>query len=164
MIIKKLTEKLITEKLEKTGIGEGYNGSVLQLNNIKLHFDFELTDSYKNPDFGIYSQTTADGYEIWVAHELSFNTYVEAYDTGEEQFTNGRFNIEEDIHYYDSDLGDRLEEFIRQSDIPDVEIYVDDLEQDWIEEAMASLWDDVYEKLREDMEYALELEGYEYED
>ncbi|QDP47930.1 MAG: hypothetical protein GOVbin225_51 [Prokaryotic dsDNA virus sp.] len=148
MIIKKLTEELITEKLEKTGIGEWYNGTEVQVNNIKLHFDFKLTDDYNSPDFAIYSQTTADGYELWVA-------IVPPYD---------RYNIEEDVHYYDSDLGERLEQFIRECDKDDIHIYIDDLDYDWIDEAMAGLWDDVYEKLREDMEYALELEGYEYED
>jgi len=102
---------------------------------------------YFFPDFLISSQTTADGYEVWVAHEPS-----------------NIINIEEDVHYYDSDLGERLEQFVRESDKDDIQIYIDDLDQHWIEEAMAGLWDDVYEKLREDMEYALELEGYEYED
>ncbi len=149
MIIKKLTEELIIEKLEKTGINEYYIGSEVQVNNIYLHFDFKLTDYYEYPDFTIYSQTTADGYDVWVARE---------------PLADGRYNIEEDIHYYDNSLGERLEQFIRESDKDDVKIYIDDLDQHWIEEAMAGLWDDVYEKLREDMEYALEFEGYEYED
>ena len=147
MIIKKLTEELIIEKLEKTGISEYYTGTEAQVNNINLHFNFKLTDDYNSPNFLISSQTTYDGYEVWVAHEPS-----------------NIINIEEDVHYYDNDLGERLEEFIRQSDKDGVEIYIDDLDQHWIEEAMAGLWDDVYEKQREDMEYALELEGYEYED
>jgi len=147
MIIKKLTEELIIEKLEKTGISEYYTGTEVQVNNIHLHFDFKLTDDYNSPNFLISSQTTYDGYEVWVAHEPS-----------------NIINIEEDVHYYDSDLGERLEEFVRESDIHNLQIYIDDLDQHWIEEAMAGLWDDVYEKLREDMEYALEFEGYEYED
>ena len=147
MIIKKLTEELIIEKLEKIGIGEYYTGTEVQVNNIYLHFDFELTDGYNSPDFLISSQTTADDYEVWVAHEPS-----------------NIINIEEDVHYYDSDLGERLEQFIRESDKGGVQIYIDDLDQHWIEEAMAGLWDDVYEKQRKNMEYALELEGYEYED
>jgi len=146
MIIKKLTEELIIEKLEKTGISEYYTGTEVQVNNIHLHFDFKLTDDYNSPNFLISSQTTYDGYEVWVAHEPS-----------------NIINIEEDVHYYDSDLGERLEQFVRRG-WRDTQIYIDDLDQHWIEEAMAGLWDDVYEKQREDMEYALELEGYEYED
>jgi hypothetical protein len=146
MIIKKLTEELIIEKLEKTGISEYYTGTEVQVNNIYLHFDFKLTDDYNSPNFLISSQTTYDGYEVWVAHEPS-----------------NIINIEEDVHYYDSDLGERLEQFVRRG-WRDTQIYIDDLDQHWIEEAMAGLWDDVYEKQREDMEYALELEGYEYED
>ena len=150
MIIKKLTEELITEKLEKTGIGEYYIGSEVQVNNIKLHFNFKLTDTWGvMPEFAIYSQTTADGSVVQVAREPN---------------PNRRYNIEEDVHYYDRLLGERLEQFVRESDKNDIHIYIDDLDQHWIEEAMAGLWDDVYEKLREDMEYALEFEGYEYED
>jgi len=146
MIIKKLTEELIIEKLEKTGISEYYTGTEVQVNNIYLHFDFKLTDDYNSPNFLISSQTTYDGYEVWVAHEPS-----------------NIINIEEDVHYYDSDLGERLEQFVRRG-WRDTQIYIDDLDQHWIEEAMAGLWDDVYEKQREDMEYPLELAGHEYED
>ncbi len=68
MIIKKLTEELIIEKLEKTGISEYYTGTEVQVNNIYLHFDFKLTDDYNSPNYLIASQTTADGYDVWVAH------------------------------------------------------------------------------------------------
>ena len=93
-----------------------------KLKKVQDHFNFKLTDDYNRPDYAIYSQSTADGYEVFVAHEP---------DT--------QLNIEEDVFYYDSDLSERLEEVIKdnyhQTDEEYI-IYVDDLEYEWIEYAI----------------------------
>jgi hypothetical protein len=93
-----------------------------KLKKVQEHFNFKLTDDYNRPDYAIYSQTTADGYEVFVAHEPDSN-----------------LNIEDDVFYYDNDLSERLEEVIRDYELEsEVEyiIYVDDLEYEWIEYAI----------------------------
>lgn len=94
-----------------------------KLKKVQEHFNFKLTDDYNRPDYVIYSETTADGYEVFVAHESSLK----------------RLNVEENIFYYDNDLSERLEEVIRDYENETGEeyiIYVDDLEYEWIEYAI----------------------------
>ena len=51
-------------------------------------------------------------------------------------------NVNENVYYYDSDLGDALEEFIKYSngdeDNPEI-IYVDDLHQHFIDDCYGSI-------------------------
>jgi len=100
-----------------------------KLKKVQDHFNFKLTDDYNRPDYAIYSQSTADGYEVFVAHEP---------DT--------QLNIEEDVFYYDSDLSERLEEVIRDYEHETDEeyiIYVDDLDYEWIEYAIDEILEDI---------------------
>ena len=100
-----------------------------KLKKVQDHFNFKLTDDYNRPDYAIYSQTTADGYEVFVAHE-----------------PDSQLNIEDDVFYYDSDLSERLEEVIRDNENETDEeyiIYVDDLEYDWIEYAIDEILEDI---------------------
>ena len=104
-----------------------------KLKKVQERFNFKLTDDYRRPDYAIYRQTTADGYEVFVAHEP---------DT--------QLTIEEDVFYYDSDLSERLEEVIRDNEyVADKEeyiIYVDDLEYEWIEYAIDEIIGDALEE------------------
>ena len=99
-----------------------------KLKKVQDHFNFKLTDDYNRPDYAIYSESTADGYEVFVAHE-----------------PDSQVNISEDVFYYDSDLSERLEEVIRDEHETDEEyiIYVDDLEYEWIEYAIDEILEDI---------------------
>ena len=100
-----------------------------KLKKVQDHFNFKLTDDYNRPDYAIYSQTTADGYEVFVAHE-----------------PDSRLNIEDDVFYYDSDLSERLEEVVRDNEHETEEeyiIYVDDLEYAWIGYAIDEILEDI---------------------
>ena len=100
-----------------------------KLEKVQEHFNFKLIEDFHRPDYAIYSESTADGYEVFVAHEPG-----------------AQVNVSEDVFYYDSDLSERLEEVIRDYNADGVEIaiYVDDLEYDWIEYAIDELYDEMY--------------------
>ena len=72
---------------------------------------FELTTFWTDDaDFYIYADTTADGYEVYVAtHDPS------------------NITITEDVYYYDGDLEDVLYKALKHG----YKIYVDDLESHW---------------------------------
>ena len=76
-------------------------------------------------------------------------------------------SICEDVYYYDSDLGDALEEAIKYSngdeDYPEV-IYVDDLYQNFIDLAIENLFVYLAEKFEEEIIDELIDEGYEQQD
>ena len=104
----------------------------------------------KKPDFYIYEESTADGYSVFVATHYQNSV-----------------NVNENVYYYDSDLGDVLEEHIRNSngdeDYPEI-IYVDDLYQQFIDDAIVQLFEYLAERFEEEVTNELIEEGYEYDD
>ena len=76
-------------------------------------------------------------------------------------------NVNENVYYYDSDLGDALEEHIRYSngdeENPEV-IYVDDLHQQFIDDAIMQLFEYLAERFEEEVIDELKDEGYVYDD
>jgi len=148
---KLITDELINEMLEARGFGEKQiNDEDLAKEAVLKHFSVELTDDYSgNADFYIYEESTADGYSVFIA----------TYDQN-------RVNVNENVYYYDSDLGDVLEEHIKYSngdeDNPEI-IYVDDLHQQFIDDAIVQLFEYLVERFEEEVIDELKDEGYEYE-
>jgi hypothetical protein len=64
----------------------------MELNYKKIVLDYlntEIVDQFDKGDFKVYSESTADGYEVYVATHDDRNV-----------------DINEDVYYYDSDLAD----------------------------------------------------------
>ena len=148
---KLITDELINEMLEARGFGEKQiNDEDLAKEAVLNHFNVEFTDNFtSNADFYIYEESTSDGYSVYVA----------THDTSS-------ISINEDVYYYDSDLGDALEEFIKDSngdeDHPEI-IYVDDLYQQFIDDAIVQLFEYLAERFEEEIIDELTSEGYELE-
>ena len=141
--------KILTDELiEQTMADQGW----LDINEINQedqkkmvleHYDVEFTDMYNNNcGYYIYSESTRDGYEVWVATESM-----------------GAPCISEDVYYYDSDLHDALADAIKDELSP---IYMDDTEADYIDYAIEELYEHVYDTKLEEVESELEDQGYEW--
>ena len=149
---KLITDELINERLEAKGFGEKQiNDEDLAKESVLKHFNVEFTDDYSSSaDFYIYEESTADGYSVFIA----------TYDQN-------RVNVNENVYYYDSDLGDVLEEHIRYSngceDYPDI-VFVDDLHQQFIDDAIQQLFEYLAERFEEEVIDELKDEGYVYDD
>ena len=149
---KLITDELINERLEARGFGEKQiNDEDLAKESVLKHFNVEFTDNYSSSaDFYVYEESTADGYSVFIA----------TYDQN-------RININENVYYYDSDLGDALEEHIKYSngdeDNPEI-IYVDDLHQCFIDDAIEQLFVYLAERFEDDVIDELKEEGYVYDD
>lgn len=149
---KVITNELINEKLEAIGFGDKQaSDEDLARESVLKHFNIEFTDSFNsNADFYIYEESTADGYSVHVAtHDMN------------------SINISENVYYYDSDLGDALEEFIKYSngDEEDPEIiYVDDFHQQFIDDAIVQLFEYLAERFEEDIIDELESKGYKQQE
>ncbi len=140
---KVLTEDLIDKRLEEHGVKfdiDHYEA----LKVIQDHYDFELTGDWNGtPDYSIYTETTADGYEVWVA------------TTGD-----GRnVCINEDVHYYENDLADKLAEAMTDYN---EQIYVDDLDSYYVQDAVTAVYDEYVNDMKQEIENDLIEEGYEY--
>ena len=149
---KLITDELINKRLEVKGFGDYQaNDEDLAKESVLKHFNVEFIDTYgNNADFYIYEESTADGYSVFVAtHD------------------NSVVNVNENVYYYDSDLGGALVDFMKYSNgnenYPDV-VYVDDLNQDFIDDAMVQLFEYLAERFEEEIIDELTDEGYEYED
>ncbi len=139
-----ITEELIDKRLEDKGVNFDIDHDEA-LKAIQDHYDFQLTDNWNGtPDFSIYTETTADGYEVWVA-------------------TNGdgrNICINEDVHYYENDLSEKLAEAM--TDYNEL-IYVDDLDSYYVQDAVTEIYDEYVNDMKQEVENELIEEGYEYE-
>ena len=146
---KYITDELIEERLNEQGLSlDGYGAEDEDEDYKKLceYYDFELTDQWHGMiDYYLYSETTADGYELWVATDND----------------KGDVNINEDVHYYDNDLSEVLTEWIRYGGAT---IYVDDMETYYVTEALETMWENMIDSIKDQIIIELESEGYEHED
>jgi len=72
----------------------------MELNYRKIVLDYlntEIVDDFEKGDFKVYSESTADGYEVYVATHDYQNV-----------------NINEDVYYYDSDLAETIMEVLEE--------------------------------------------------
>ena len=138
---KLITDELIEQKMISYGYGETNSHDEEYVRELILkHYDAELTDQWQNNcDYYIYEESTADGYSVFVA----------CYDTSS-------ISVNEDIHYYDSDLSGKLQDAIKDG----FEIYVDDLHQCFIDDAMQELYLYLAERFHQEAIDELEDEGY----
>ena len=139
-----LTEELIEQKLkEKYNYPEDPDQDTM-LKYLQNEYEFKLTDEWsREPDYSIYAESTADGYEVWIAtHGDGSNVCVS-----------------EDVHYYDGELSERLQEAM--TDHCEL-IYVDDLEAYYVEDAIVSAYQDLYEEKEQEVTDELIEQGYKW--
>ena len=140
-----LTDKLIEEKLKEKGISL-YDGDENALEKLQKYYEFELTDNYnRTPDYSIYAETTADGYEVWVATSGDGRNVC----------------INEDVHYYENDLYQAL--YDAMMDYNEL-IYVDDLEAYYVQDAIDRAWETMVDDMYAEVEDELIEQGYEREE
>ena len=139
-----ITDTLIEEKLKEKGLSM-YDQADDCLKKLQDYYDFELTDNYnRTPDYSIFAESTADGYEVWVATSGDGRNIC----------------INEDVYYYDSDLSDPL--YDAMFDYNEL-IYVDDLEAYYVQDAVDRAWEAFITEMIDEVENELIEQGYEHE-
>jgi hypothetical protein len=151
MSAKLITDELINERLEAKGFGEKQaDGEDLMYKSVLGHYGYKLIDEWDDDaEYFIYEESTADGYSVYVAT------------------ANPRqINTNEDVYYYDRDLGDNLAEAIKwgngDPEYPE-KIYVEDLGAQYVQDAMEQLFEELSGRFEEEVIDELIEEGYEYE-
>ena len=101
--------------------------------HLGLSISTDLSD-WSNVDCRVYTETTADGYDLWVV-------------TNEQQ----QPVICEDVYYYDHDVADAVREQIR---FGDTTFYIDDYvyEDCYIEDMLVNMFADYAEDIIKDAE------------
>ncbi len=138
-----ITDELIEQMLDKRGFSEDASEESM-LCAVQDYYDTELVDQFPNyADYWVYAESTADGYEVFVAtHDPN------------------RISINEDIHYYENDLAGKLEDAIRDGG----KIYVDDLDAYYVTEAVQECFLYLRDRLTEEIEDELINDGYAREE
>ena len=144
-MIKKLTEELIHERLEDNGMTEPNETSQEdRISKINSHYCCSIITDWDKCDAYFYTDTTADGYEIWIATEQE-----------------GNVCINEDVYYYETEWFEKLADYLRDG----CRVYIDSYSQDeyGFEEVIEALYEEWYMEEYEEVEIALINNGYEYE-
>ena len=141
---KTLTDELIEQTLADQGwLDVNEVDQEDQKKMVLEYYDVELTDRFDNNcGYYIYTESTRDGYEVWVATESM-----------------GNVCISEDVYYYDSDLHEALADAIKDELSP---IYVDDEDADFVDYAIEELYEYLYDRKLQEVESELEDQGYEW--
>ena len=112
---------------------------------IQEHYDFTIDSDWKGRyDMQFYTETTADGYEIWVATEDERNPY-----------------LSEDLYYYDSDWLEKMPDAMTNGS----NIYYDiDFDDYAFQDVIDNVYEDYFNDIKQEVENELIEEGYEWED
>ena len=82
-----LTDELIATRLRKANVLEpGGLEHDYMLKCVQDYYEFKITNEWGNPDIMFYTETTSDGYEVWIATDNDRNP-----------------SICDDVYYYDTD-------------------------------------------------------------
>ena len=142
-----LTEDLILEALSDKSVAEP--GSLDTEDAMKIvlkHFDATFKNEWQGwCDVYYYTETTADGYEIWVATQ-----------------DENKVCISEDVYYYDHEWLDGLADHVREGHT----IYIDDAYYGDCNfaEVIEELYEDYFNDMKEEVENELIDKGYEWEE
>ena len=140
-----ITDELITKKLEAKGYLE-YNemDENKAWDLLEKNFECEVSDQWTNKsfDFYCYSETTADGYEVFIATDNPDSVC-----------------ISEDVHYYENDLSQDISVAIQEG----CSMYIDDLDWYPFMEAVEEAYGKMVNNIKEEIENELIEQGYERE-
>ena len=140
-----ITDELITSELEKRGYFDYHDMDETKAwNLLENHYDCEVSDQWANKhfDFYCYSETTSDGYEVFIATNNPDSVC-----------------ISEDVHYYENDLSDEIAEAIQNGN----NMYIDDLDWHPFMDAVEESYDSMVGDIKEEIEDELINKGYERE-
>ena len=143
-----ITDDLILERLTENEVYPPEDIDYYQkLAASKDHFDFSISSEWGNPDMMFYTETTSDGYEVWIATDNDRNP-----------------SINEDVYYYENDWLEKMEDAM----VDGASIYFDEYDEDaenyQFQEVIDSVYEDYFNDKKEEVESQLIDEGYEHED
>jgi len=142
---KKITTKLLSQILEDKGLSVLHETTYEdQITKVLAHYGAEIDMVYVggNHDAFFYTETTTDGYEIFVAIDDGNKTPI----------------ISQDIYYYESDWFEKIEDYIKEGLI----IYIDEnyIENYSLQEIIGEMYTEIYDEEYDEVKSELEDEGY----
>ena len=140
-----LTDELIATRLRKANVLEpGGLDHDYMFDCVQKYYEFKITNEWGNPDIMFYTETTSDGYEVWIATDNDRNP-----------------SICDDVYYYDTDWLEKMPDAMYDG----ASIYYDQLDDEEyaFQEVIEEVYDEYYNDKKQEIENELIEEGYEYE-
>ena len=140
-----LTDELIATRLRKANVLEpGGLEHDYMFKCVQDYYEFKITNEWGNPDMMFYTETTSDGYEVWIATDNDRNP-----------------SICDDVYYYDTDWLEKMPDAMYDG----ASIYYDQLDDEEyaFQEVIEEVYDEYYNDKKQEIENELIEEGYEYE-
>jgi len=143
--MKKITDKLIDDKLKEQGllhVSDMDHDEMLV--KLQAEYNFDIINEWnKSAQIYFYSESTADGYEVYIASNKDNNPY-----------------INQDVYYYDSDWFEKLPDAIYDG----LTIYIDKyaMVDPPFTGALEEVYEEFYEMKQEEVISELKDEGYEH--
>ena len=111
---------------------------------VQKYYGFKITNDWGSPDIMFYTETTSDGYEVWIATDNERSP-----------------SICDDVYYYDSDWLEKMPDAMYDG----ASIYYDQLDDEEyaFQEVIEEVYDEYYNDKKQEIENELIEEGYEYE-
>lgn len=145
---KYITDEIIEKQMIKLGFptdGDKLQDEEFVQQAVLKYYDVTITNDYtQSADYYVYPESTADGYEVFIA------TYDDR-----------NISVNEHIHYYDSNLATELEDAIRASG-GYCTIYVADdfIDEYWYSDMFTSIYQSICEIQEQEIKDILVDEGY----
>ena len=143
--MKKITDELIDDKLKEQGIlhvGDMDHDEMLV--KLQAEYDFDIVNEFgKYAEIFFYTETSKDGYDLFIASETDSNPY-----------------IGQDVYYYESDWFEKLADYIKDG----CTIYIDEyaMEEGPFTYAVEEIYEELYDAVQTEIINKLKDEGYEH--
>jgi len=143
--MKKITDELIDDKLKEQGllhVSDMDHDEMLV--KLQAEYDFDIVHEWnQGAQMYFYPESTADGYEVYIASENDSNPY-----------------IGQDVYYYESDWFEKLPDAVYDG----LTIYVEEyaMGESAFTYAVEELYEELYETKQTEIINELKDQGYEH--
>ena len=143
--MKKITDKLIDDRLKEQGllhVSDMDHDEMLV--KLQAEYDFDIVHEWnQGAQMYFYPESTADGYEVYIASENESNPY-----------------IGQDVYYYESDWFEKLPDAVYDG----LTIYIEEyaMGESALTYAVEELYEELYETKQTEIINELKDKGYEH--
>ena len=145
---KYITDEMVEAEMIKRGLptdGDKLQDEEFVQAAVLKYYDVAIHDDYTTrADYYCYPETTADGYEVYVA------TYDDK-----------SICVGEHIHYYDSNLATELEDAIRGGGCEEIYVASDFIDEYWYSDMFSEIYQSICEITEQEIKDIFIDEGYE---
>jgi len=142
---KYITDKMVEAEMIKRGLPTTEDNEDVIRKAVLDYYDVEITSDYtQSADYYVYTETTADQYEVFIATHDDRNICVN-----------------EHVHYYDTNLATELEEAITGGGMCTIYVADDFIDEYWYSDMFNEIYQSICEITEQEIKDILIDEGYE---